>query len=192
MNTKSRLFTLVVEEFDKANNKHILWKDLKKYLDSEDYVNYYAFILHNKDFDDNGEEKRPHFHIVLETIRPYAKGSILTDMAKELLVARECISIRAYDSCKLAVQYLVHKNDQDKAQYDILEVCSSDETRTIDYIDNDIEADDLDIKDLCEICYNAKNIIDVYRTIGINNAKKYRWIIIDLLEQKREDSLYDC
>lgn len=192
MNTKSKLFTLVVEEFDKANNKHISWKDIKSYLDKEDYVNYYAFILHNKDFDENGEQKRAHFHIVLETIRPYAKSSVLTDIVKELCCAREVVSVRAYDSCKLAVQYLVHKNDEDKAQYDILDVLSSDETRTIDYIDNDIESDDLDIKDLCEICKNAKNIVEVYRVIGLANAKKYRWVIVDLLDQEREDRLYGC
>lgn len=183
MNTKSRLFTIILEEYDLANDKHIHFKDLKRYLDSEDYVNYYAFILHNKDFDEDGCQKRIHFHLVLETIRPYAKSSILTDMAKALLIARECISIRAYDSCKLAVQYLVHKNDEDKAQYDIWEVCSSDETRTIDYIDNDIESDDLDIKDLIEICYDSDGIVDVYRKIGLSNAKKYRWIICDVFAQ---------
>lgn len=189
MNTKSKLFTLVVEEFDNANQRHILASELIKYLQKEDYIVYYAMILHDRDVDENGELKRKHFHIVIQTRTPYAKSTILTDIVKEVIVARECVSVRAYDNIKLAVQYLIHKNDVDKEQYDIMGIISSDETATIDYIEKDIDTSDLEIGDLISICGECDSLTQVYTKVGIVNARKYRWIIQDIMTKKENDEI---
>ena len=189
MNTKSKLFTLVVEEYDNANEKHVLTSELVKYLQKEDYIVYYAMILHDRDIDDNGELKRKHFHIVIQTRTPYAKSTILTDIVKEVIVARECVSVRAYDNIKLAVQYLIHKNDSDKEQYDIMGIISSDETATIDYIEKDIDTSDLEIDDLISICGECDDLTQVYTKVGIVNARKYRWVIQDIISKKENDEL---
>lgn len=180
MNTKSKLFTVVLEEYDKANNQHVLIRKVVDYLQKEDYITYYAVILHDQDYNDDGELERKHFHLVLETRTLYSKSTILTDMAKELLVDRSCISVRAYDNIKLAVQYLIHKNDVDKFQYDIMGVISSDETRTIDLIEEGINSAELQIDDLITICEECDNLTEIYKKIGLVNARKYRWVINDL------------
>ena len=81
MNSKSELFTLVIDRLDKLNNIEVTPSMLKGYLDEEDYIEYYAFILHDRDVNDEGEIKTPHYHVVLKCNTRYAKSVITVSFA---------------------------------------------------------------------------------------------------------------
>ena len=71
----------------------------------------YAMILHDKDSDENGELKKPHWHIVLR----FGQAVWSSAICKELGIEENYIEKpRSFDN---ALLYLVHFNDSDKYQY---------------------------------------------------------------------------
>lgn len=71
----------------------------------------YAAILHDKDTDENGELKKPHWHIVLvfpnqRTVNPIAKEFGIKSNYLQLSHDRDA-----------ALRYLIHADDPDKYQY---------------------------------------------------------------------------
>lgn len=76
----------------------------------------YAMILHNRDVTDEGEQKKEHYHIVLR----FNQAVWSTAICKELGIEHNYIeNVKRFDN---ALQYLIHYNDNEKAQYSIDEV----------------------------------------------------------------------
>lgn len=76
----------------------------------------YAYILHDKDCDENGHIKKPHYHVVLR----FPNQMWSSALSKELGVAENYFEEpRSFDN---ALMYLIHFNDSDKYQYNIDEV----------------------------------------------------------------------
>lgn len=80
----------------------------------------HAVILHDKDLDDSGNLKKPHWHVVVNT----GKNAIWnTSLADTLGIALNYIEqARNMDR---ALQYLIHFNEADKHQYSVDEVSGS-------------------------------------------------------------------
>lgn len=76
----------------------------------------YAMILHDRDCDENGEIKKPHWHVILRFKNQQWNTSISKDLGVELNYIQK---VKNFDN---ALQYLIHYNDSDKYQYDISEV----------------------------------------------------------------------
>lgn len=78
----------------------------------------WAYILHDKDKDDEGNFKKPHYHWV-------GKGDprTLSAVSRFLGIAEHDIEIGK--SFPLLIQYLIHQNDQSKYQYEPCEVSSN-------------------------------------------------------------------
>ena len=76
----------------------------------------YAYILHDKDVDEDGVIKKPHYHVVLR----FPNQTWSSAVAKELNIAENYLEKpRSFDNSLL---YLIHHNDSDKYQYNIDEV----------------------------------------------------------------------
>lgn len=80
----------------------------------------YAAILHNKDYftegEKKGELKKEHWHIVLR----FNQAVWSTAICKDLDIEHNYIeNVKRFDN---ALQYLIHYNDTDKAQYTVDEV----------------------------------------------------------------------
>lgn len=82
-------------------------------------VRYWCCILHDKDKDENGELKIPHYHIMIETYDPYPVQSvrnwfkgIFDQDGKEVNTLGKIAIDR-----KSATDYLTHKNAPEKHQY---------------------------------------------------------------------------
>lgn len=76
----------------------------------------YAAILHDKDVQEDGEPKKPHWHLVIR----FKNAVWSTAISKELGITSNYLKL-----CKdvdRSLLYLVHFGDDDKAQYDIEEV----------------------------------------------------------------------
>lgn len=92
----------------------------------------HAVILHNKDYTEDGELKKPHYHVVLR----FAQGKWNTALAKELSIEPNYMQeVKRFDN---ALQYLIHYNDTDKAQYNIEDVHGNLKIRLVESL-NKIE-----------------------------------------------------
>lgn len=88
----------------------------------------FAAILHDRDVHEDGTPKKPHWHIVLKFGGPLAEKTVRTYLGmpegkKDDPNGFQRLQVAA--SIEGSIQYLIHKNDPDKAQYDQSEIISS-------------------------------------------------------------------
>lgn len=79
----------------------------------------YAMIVHDKDFKGNGELKKKHVHIVLYALKRHELAFYIRYLAHVFNKGTtDAIEVLPSMSQELDIQYLIHKNDVDKFQYD--------------------------------------------------------------------------
>lgn len=181
---KSSIYHLVIEEYDKLNGKHITELDINNYLRDNESILFYAFILHDRDVNESGEIERKHYHVVIKLNNPYAKSTIINDIASKLLINKYCIGSRKVRDFVLMVQYLIHKNDKDKFQYDLMDIWTSDTNEEFKIIFDGVSQYDLDIKYLIELVHSCTSLSDVYIELGLSKSRTYRSIINDLWKER--------
>lgn len=97
----------------------LLYPEDESHVNALDFIkrNYdYAFILHDKDCDENGEVKKEHWHVVLR----FKQAVWNTAIAKEIGLTENYIQqARNFEN---TLQYLMHYNDSDKYQYPLDDV----------------------------------------------------------------------
>lgn len=183
MLVKSNRFAFVIEYEDKINNKTISKEEITNYFDKlygRGACYFYAIILHDKDYDSNGELKRPHYHCVFEMSSPKGDITIAKDIAKTLMLNMNTISYACALNFCASVRYLTHLDNADKHPYSKSEVIYSSEGEYQMFV-NQMDFMDLDITSLMNIIHSSKSLTEVYQIIGIGNATKYRWLIKDLM-----------
>lgn len=91
----------------------------------------YAYIIHDKDFNEKGELKKSHIHLIVQ----FQNAKWNTSFAKDIGITSNYIqSIRNYENC---LEYLIHYNDENKYQYDIEEVQGNLKKKLKQYLSND-------------------------------------------------------
>lgn len=87
----------------------------------------WAYVLHDKDTDENGELKKPHFHWVGRLDSP----ALITTVAggKKLCVPEN--SVEFCESWKGSVKYLTHENAPEKYHYSFDDVTSNFDVRRL-------------------------------------------------------------
>lgn len=94
----------------------VLYPENWQHFDTHDFIlqDYdSACILHDKDVDEEGNIKKPHWHIVIR-----CKNAVWnTALAKELGI--EDNYIQKCRSLKSSLKYLIHYDNPDKYQYSI-------------------------------------------------------------------------
>ena len=123
-----------------------------------------AYCLHDKDFDENGEIKKAHYHFIVCFKNPRS----ITGFAKELGIQANYI-----ECCHDLVgswQYLIHKNDPDKFQY-----CIDDVQLRNGFIPPDEErlTDETIFKAFFSELDNFRSFSDMLRWALTNNY--YQW-----------------
>lgn len=76
----------------------------------------HAIILHDRDKTDDGQTKKAHYHCVIRFKNTKWASAICKDLGIALNYIEDC---RSFEN---ALQYLIHYNDQDKAQYSVDDV----------------------------------------------------------------------
>lgn len=79
------------------------------------------WIKHDKDFLENGEPDKPHYHVILVV----KDACTLTSLAKKFNIRDELVE--PIDNMNKSLTYLVHKGYDDKYQYEVGDVVSTDE-----------------------------------------------------------------
>lgn len=102
--------------------EHHSKENIESWLKSTGF--YYAFILHDKDIKENGETKKPHYHIMID----YQDGGTHTKSTLTTLVKKTLDKDAFIDTIRNITKmsrYLRHLDNKEKAQYTIKEVITS-------------------------------------------------------------------
>ena len=180
MISKSNQFSIVVQYNDIENQHYIFNTDLIHYCESNsDLLNYWSFIKHDSDFDNNGEVKTIHYHLILvfDKKRQYRKETIINDIARSLNCSRNIISVQVLKDITSSVQYLTHKNNFEKNQYLLTDIISSDNETTALYWNSLVVEQDISIKLIYDICKNADSLLQVFLSLGCKNSRLYFSVI---------------
>lgn len=84
-------------------------------------IEQYAYILHDKDVQEDGTPKKPHWHIELKL----CKSRRRSDVAAWFGVVESCVQDSKSGKYENMLQYLIHENAPEKHQYSIEEVSSN-------------------------------------------------------------------
>ena len=160
-------------------------KELEKEINI--YCSYYFIILHDKDTNEHGEIKKPHYHIVMKTRKRITLGGLLRDISELLKIDKTVISARETINETASIRYLLHldyENKQTYAPYEIL-------TKRHDILKNALDgkeiAQELTAQLLIEIIKENKNKLKIMEKIGLNNYQKYRGAILDIINTLEND-----
>ena len=159
-NERSRTFTLVINKGANCFN------NIKSIVENLNKTEIYALILHDKDIDEKGELKQPHYHLYIKFTNARTCQSIL----KQFEGAHVEIPINETQSIK----YLLHATKNAKAggkhQYTIEELLTND----INKIKQVLKEDDYPIFIEEEIpTYIAQGITHVFTFIRYFGRKQY-------------------
>lgn len=106
--------------------EHISKEDLEELLKGCPNISFYAFIEHDKDTNELGTLKKPHFHIGIEWSASTHK-SVVGEITKGLgTLNLSPKDIKQVKNKTKFMRYLRHLDDCNKHQYELAEVCSSD------------------------------------------------------------------
>lgn len=185
MTTTSTQFSLVIESEDTLNHKLITISDLKRWLlANESAVMYWSIVAHDKDHNEQGELIRTHYHMVIVLRTPKANKTVINDIAKFLLINKNCISCKVVTSFVKCVQYLIHYNDKDKYQYTVEDIDTSDRNDLLTTILESTSQYEFDFNYLFKLVRESNSLEVVYRTLGVKLVRTYRSVIMDLWKDK--------
>lgn len=146
----------------------------------------YSYIKHNIDSDDNCI----HYHLVL-----YFKGKVKRFTTIQTLFDGAHIEQTNRQRYQRCIQYLIHKNNPQKQQYDINEIVSNiDKPCLYDIIQSVgyefILFDETKIFDYMTDFYNKYHNVNINQfitTFGLSALRQYYFIIKDLIKEFNND-----
>lgn len=168
LKSKSQYFCIVVNE-KTPNELEVLQERL---YDCAIY-NFYASIIHDKDTLSNGNLKTKHLHLFCEKPSKIALETALNEFCNYFDLNKEQVSIEGTNNNFLYVQYLTHKNDQSKHQYDLKDIKTNNEAELLARYSNTYKTPPTE----AEIIYHLKNdttLGELIENIGLDNSKKYK------------------
>lgn len=167
-----------------TENGSIDIKELEKAINI--YASYYFIILHDKDTNEHGEIKKPHFHIVMKTRKRITLGGLLRELSELLKIDKTVISARKTINETASIRYLLHLDYQDKHQYAPSEILTKRHDILKNALDGKEIAQELTATLLIEIIKESKNKLKIMERIGLNNYTRYRGAIIDIIATLEE------
>lgn len=143
---RNRNWLLVLYEEDETHQKAI--EKIKTTYD-------YAMILHDKDTDENGEIKKPHYHVVLKFNNPKWNTALADELGITLNYIEEPRSF------KKSLEYLIHYNEPEKYQYSIDEVQGQMKDMLLKFIQNDGKDENQKSSELFDYIHNYEGILEI-------------------------------
>lgn len=154
---------------------------LLDFVKEQDAVRY-AFILHDRDVTEDGEEKSPHIHLYAEFRNSGRRlGTWLNEIANYTVLNPLAVSIDKANDPEAVIQYLIHKNAPEKYQYPVDELITNIPKDEIEMImSRESTAFTVDyILSTWKQCQPFK--ADFIRVIGLERYRLYRNVIKDIL-----------
>jgi hypothetical protein len=164
-------------------------KELEKAVNI--YASYYFIILHDKDTNEHGEIKKPHYHIVMKTRKRITLGGLLRELSELLKIDKTVISARETINETASIRYLLHLDYQDKHQYAPFEILTKRHDILKNALDGKEITQELTATLLIEIIKESKNKLKIMEKIGLNNYTRYRGAIVDIINQLEQDEFLE-
>lgn len=188
IDSQRREFAIVISDISRCHGN---LKDLLDYVNNRGYE--YFIIKHDKDIDSQGELIRPHWHIVISSIKRLRVKQVLNELSNCLITNLENIQIQEVLEHSASVQYLIHKNNLEKYQYSINDIITNsdnliaimNETIANIHVSTDWLIDN--------IIGNSMTRLELIKAIGIGAYTHYRPVINDLynIADRRIDKIVD-
>lgn len=100
-----------------SDTQHLTEDTIKSVLGSQNCIDKYVYILHDKDTKEDGTLKNPHYHVYLH----FTGGRTFDNVAKWFGLSPAFVS-KIHGTFGDAVEYATHHNAPEKYQYDYSEV----------------------------------------------------------------------
>lgn len=184
MKDRFRLFQIILYDDSDSYDIHEVFRNLKSYKK-------WAYIKHDKDLNSDDVSKKLHIHFLLHL----ENAMTIKALSNKIGVPINYIqNVRNERSC---VRYLIHKDDEDKFQYNLSEIkCSGSYERYVNKCFDDLETDEeiiqkifsfvdsllVDSRDYSNILFLLIQFINknCYDTI----YKRYRYEINDFIKSQ--------
>lgn len=158
----------------------------------------FAFRVHDRDVNDDGELKTPHIHVFIKAQKRHQLKYYIYLLADALHCDENLISIKVADSDAGCIQYLVHKNNKEKYQYSIDGVYHNYNQEIFDSLMNCEIVSTITAKELIELCkeHSKLEIIQILGPIKYNQYSKvineiYKELRLDAMRVKRNNVIYN-
>lgn len=144
-----------------------------------------AYIIHNRDLKEDGTPKKEHYHFVIR----FQNQKSLTALSNQLAVPSNYLE--AAKSIKASLLYLIHKGNEDKAQYSITEVNGSLKKLLEQYLDDSTEDDRalkiLSILDGYDRTLTLKEFIEICAKEGLfADLRRSSYLFLSLLKEHND------
>lgn len=188
-NIKASKWNIVLNAKKETPNAEIS-HELEGYL--LDIVNhikprYYFAIVHDKDKLENGEAKRTHLHLILELAEKGTFKTVLDKLTTACGISEAQVQLDAENSPILGEQYLIHKNDPSKYQYESNKIL----TNNLEELTKRLEAKYLTEEEREEerkkALYESKTLIEFIDRAGLDYANRFRGVFKEIRKEKEED-----
>ena len=153
----------MIKNYRSRSHCLLLYPEDKTHMEALNYIKQYydyAYILHDKDYYDDGTIKKPHYHVIIT----FKNAKWNTSVSEELKITTNYI-----EQCRnleLALEYLIHRNEETKYQYDIDEVKGTLKQKLIKYLNqNDLDEND--------------KVYELYKFINESEKRIYLYEFVD-------------
>lgn len=172
-NTKSKAFGLVIDPQKESANPYYELAQIQDTLLSHREF-FVATIIHDKDLDENNYPKTTHLHAFVEMNSTYTKKQLLENFSRLLSIDPIRISVKQDNNGYLLVQYLTHKNNQEKHQYEFSSIkTNNDQLLAVKY--NQTYTSPEERKERLEMdLKEATSLLEFINLQGLETANKYR------------------
>ena len=183
---KYNIFTCVLNADKKSTNPAEELALLQNTL-LTDIFSFVATIIHDKDLTDNGEPKTIHAHAYIETNEKHTKKQFLDMLTDLLKIDRQRISVDGTKSNVLMLQYLIHKNQPNKEQYEVDRIITNNKELLAERMNTKYKTKEQKQNDLLNDIKNCKSIIELADKQGIETANKFRNIFNQIKQEQKQD-----
>lgn len=141
------------------------------------------YVFHDKDTkSDTGESKTPHFHVLFQSSdgKKHRLLWYMTRLAECMSIDNlNVISAEIWKNYESDVQYLIHKNNPERYQYELGEVKCYDSEEFKKVLSLAISPT-LTIDRIVSTCLECERLHEVYIALGLGVSQMYRGLISDI------------
>lgn len=183
---KYNIFTCVFNADKKSTNPAKELALLQNTL-LTDIFSFVATIIHDKDITDNGEPKTIHMHAYIETNEKHTKKQFIDILSELLQIDKQKISVDGTKSNVLMLQYLTHKNQPNKAQYEVNRIITNNKELLNERMNTKYKTKEQKNNDLLADMTNSNTILELADKQGIETANKYRNTFNQIKQEQKQD-----
>ena len=161
----------------------------------------FAYIMHDKDCDNNGVLKRKHLHLVLECPTRRRVSYYIKHLAIMFGVERSQVQVEVSNNFDWDIQYLIHKNNVEKHPYDPSEIVTNMSSNELDERLMTVVHKEITAKYIFDTVKSCKTKSMVIFRLGLGNANIYKsiidtfvrdgWLGYDLLNEEGQNIIQE-